>query len=178
MSLDVASLAGVQIAAQEQSLAAYQIGEQLGGDNLTTYPKIDEVFNQLASGTVSYAAADAIVGSFLAVKKQNIRCDGVFGEAQGVYMGVAADKQNLVGKLTDVLRALRDDGSMQVIVSKWIGPMSAEAVLAIDAIVVQPGSGASTTTTPTGESTSGAADSTPPAGSSDSSTGTGTSTSG
>ena len=148
-TLDPATLTGVKIAAQEKSLSAYQISQQYGDGNLVTYPKLDEVFNQLATGGISYAAADAIVGSFLAVKMENIRCEGILGTPQGVYMGVAANKQNLVSKLTEALRSLRDGGNMQVVVSKWLGPVSSSAVLSTDAIVAQ--------TTSTGTSASGQA---------------------
>ena len=150
MALDVSTLAGVQIAAQEKSLAAYRVSEELGDGNLVTYAKLDEVFAQLKSGAISYAAADAIVGSFLAIKQGNIRCEGILGQSEGIFMGVSTAKTNLVTKLTEALRGLRDDGSIQVIASKWLGPVSSQAVLNTASITAQAsttGSVGSATTT-------------------------------
>jgi polar amino acid transport system substrate-binding protein len=156
-TLDPTKLTGVKIAAQEKSLSAYQISQQYGDSNLVTFPKLEEVFTQLKSGAISYAAADAIVGSFLAVKQENIRCEGILGTPQGVFMGVAANKQNLVSKLTEALRSLRDGGNMQVIVAKWLGPVSSQAVLSTDAIVSQNSATGATNSGTTGNAT------TPPA---------------
>ena len=134
-NLDPSNLKGVKIAAQSTSLSAKQAGENYGKDNIILYSTLNEVFDELSRGSVSYAVADAIVGSFLAVKMNNIRCEGIFGEVQGVYMGVASDNNELATDLTKALRSLRDNGSLLVITSKWLGPVSAQAVASDQAIV-------------------------------------------
>jgi polar amino acid transport system substrate-binding protein len=140
-------LDGMKIVAQEGSLSAWQVGKEYGEANLLTYPSLNNVFDELAAGTVSYAAADAVVGSFLAVQYENIRCEGLLSDLQGVYLGVATEKQELATALTEALKGLRDDGSLQVIVAKWLGPVSAQTVLSTQAIVsLTPGDTSATTT--------------------------------
>jgi polar amino acid transport system substrate-binding protein len=133
---DPAQLNGMAIVAQEGSLAAWQVGKDYGDGNLRTFPSLNGAFDELTTGSVSYAAADAIVGSFLAIQEyDSVRCEGMLADPQGVYLGVAASKQGLATKLTDALRALRDEGNLQVIVAKWLGPISARTVLSTQAVV-------------------------------------------
>jgi polar amino acid transport system substrate-binding protein len=142
-SFDPAQLNGMKVVAQEGSLSAWQVGKDYGDDSLVTYPSLTMVFEELSNGVASYAAADAIVGSFLAVQYENVRCEGMLSEPKGVYMGVATDKQELATKLTEALRGLRDGGTIQIIVAKWLGPVSAQTVLSAQAIMVDPAAGTS-----------------------------------
>jgi polar amino acid transport system substrate-binding protein len=134
-AFDPASLNGVKIVAKEGTLSAWRVTKDYGEESLVTYPSLEKAFEELAAGTVSYAAADAIVGSFLAVQYENVRCEGMFPESEGVYVGVAADKQKLAEQLTEELRNLRDSGKLQVIVAKWLAPVSAQTVMNTQAIV-------------------------------------------
>ncbi|MDR2586942.1 MAG: transporter substrate-binding domain-containing protein [Coriobacteriales bacterium] len=146
-AFDSAQLNGMTIAAQEGSLSAWQVGKDYGDGSLLTFPSLNGAFDELASGRVSYAAADAIVGSFLAIQYENVRCEGLLAAPQGVYMGVAADKSELATALTEALRSLRDSGNLQVIIAKWLGPVSAQTVLSDQAIVsLSSGNSAGTTT--------------------------------
>lgn len=149
-TLDTAALFGVKIAAQEQSRSGKAISDKYGSDNLVAYPKLDQAFEALAAGTTTYAAADAVIGSFLANNMTDIRCIGMLGETQRVYMGVAQSKQTLATKLTDALRSLRDGGNLSVIVSKWLGSVSSQTVLNADAITAQTGSQSTSTSSGSG----------------------------
>jgi polar amino acid transport system substrate-binding protein len=154
-SFDPAQIAGMKVVAQESSLAAWQVSQDYGDENLLTYPSLEKAFEELSAGTVSYAAADAIAGSFLAFQYQNIRCEGMLSDPTGVNMGVAVGKEELTTKITEALRSLRDGGNLQVIVAKWLGPTSAQTVLGTQAIVslALPGEAASgaEATAPEGE---------------------------
>jgi polar amino acid transport system substrate-binding protein len=145
---DPAQIAGMKVVAQEDSLAAWQVRKDYGDENLVTYPSLEKTFDELAAGSVSYAAADAIVGSFQAVQSaqyKNIRCEGMLPDSTGVYMGVAIGKEELATRLTEALRDLRDGGNLQIIVAKWLGPVSAQTVLSSQAIVSLAASGEATT---------------------------------
>ena len=128
MPFDPNQLVGVQIAAQEKSLSAWQIGKDYGEANVKSFATLEEVFNQLDSGAVSYAAVDAVVGSFKATDYKNIHCKQILGSPKGVYMGVASDRSELSSRLTEVLKTLRDDGTLGVIIAKWLGQSAASLV--------------------------------------------------
>jgi ABC-type amino acid transport substrate-binding protein len=131
----------MRIVAQEGSLSAWQVAKDYGEDNLSTYPSLSGVFGELSSGSVSYAVVDAIVGSFLAIQYENIRCEGILKEPQGVYIGVASENQTLKDQVGNALIELRDGGKLRVIVAKWIGPVSAQAVLSTQGIISLSGTG-------------------------------------
>ena len=136
--IDISALAGTTVAAQENSLSAWQIGQLIGDENIIAVASLEEAFNQLSDGQVTYAASDAIVGSFLATKEvayQNVSCVKVLGEPMGVYMGVKQDNAALADALAEALRVVRDNGVMDVLISKWLGPVSAQVVLSEQAIV-------------------------------------------
>ena len=122
------ALEGVTMVAQEGSLSAWRASKNYGEENVVVFPSLSDAFDELASGAYSYAVGDAILGSFLAVDMDNINCIGILGDLQGVYIGVASNKAELVTELTKALRSLRDSGNLNIIVSKWLGPQSAEVV--------------------------------------------------
>jgi len=134
-TFDPEKLIGVKIVAQEGSLSAFIVTEEYGKENIVLFPLLSVAFDELASGTYSYAAADAIVGAYLAVKKENVRCIGLLGDTQGVYMGVTSEKFELANELTKSLRTLRDNGTLGIIISKWIGPQSAQVISSDQAIM-------------------------------------------
>jgi polar amino acid transport system substrate-binding protein len=136
-AFDPAQLKGMQVVAQEGSLSAWQVSKEFGDDKLSTRPSLALAFDELVQGAASYAAADAIVGSFLAVQYDNVRCAGLLGESQNVCIGIATGKPDLASALTDALRTLHDQGSLRVIVAKWLGSVSAQTVVGTQAIVAQ-----------------------------------------
>jgi len=134
-AFDKDKLIGIKIVAQEGSLSAFTVTKEYGAENIILYPSLEQAFNDLAKGTYSYAAADAIIGSYVAGKKENIRCIGIIGDLQGIYIGVASEKFELANELTKSMQSLRDKGVLRVIVSRWLGPQSAQVVLSNQAIL-------------------------------------------
>jgi polar amino acid transport system substrate-binding protein len=132
---DLATLNGVRVASQEGSLSAWQIGELFGEDWVDAYPSLTAAFDALEAGEASYAAADAIVGSFLAVKYTDIDCVALLTDAKGVYMGVGVSNFELLERIQTSLRAIRDNGVLGVVINKWLGPTSAKVVSSDQAIV-------------------------------------------
>ena len=138
------TLKGSKIVAQQASQSAWYVTKEYGEANIVLFPSLNQVFEELSRGAYAYAAADAIVGSFLAVGTENIRCVGILGESAGVYIGVASAKSELVNELTKTLRTLRDNGILEVIASKNLGPVSAQVVLIDKAIDSTPGTNPTT----------------------------------
>lgn len=152
-AFDPTQLNGQQIAVQEGSLSAWRIGKDYGADSVASYPTLESAFNQLTGGTYTYVAADAIVGSFVAVKEGNVQCLGIINDIQGVYMGVASDNNDLVSALTKTMRDIKNDGSLQIIVAKWLGPTSASVVSSDQALSSVSSTDATTTTDTTTDTT-------------------------
>jgi hypothetical protein len=131
------------------------VERDFGAENLQTVPTLAGAFDQLISGEVSYVTADAIVGSFLAIKYNDVNCVGLISDPIGIYMGVATDKVELATALTEALRTIRDNGTLQIIIAKWLGPVSAQTVSSSQAVtsVTGEGSTGSDVTAPVEEGT-------------------------
>lgn len=134
-AFDATQLNGARVAAQEGSLSAWQIDKDFGSENLQALSTLNSAFELLIDGGVSYVAADAIVGSFLAVNYADVNCVGLIADPTGIYMGVATGKAELATALTSALRTIRDNGSLQIIISKWLGSVSARTVSSDKAVV-------------------------------------------
>jgi len=136
--IDLATLAGATVAAQENSLSAWQVEQVAPDSTIISVPALEEAFNQLSDGKVTYVAADAVVGAFLATKDvayENISCVKMLGDSLGVYLGVAPGNTALADALTEALRTVRDGGVLDVVVTKWLGSVSAQVVSSDQAIV-------------------------------------------
>ena len=140
-SVDIASLAGIKIAAQNDSLSAWTLEELIGTDTVDPRASLKEAFQAVESGEVSYAAADAVVGSYLALEYKDLSCVKILGTPIGVCMGVAADNTQLADALTNALRTIRDNGVLKLVLSKWIGPVSAAVIMGSSAITSQGANG-------------------------------------
>lgn len=136
--IDLATLAGATVAVQENSLSAWQVEQVAPDSTIISVPALEEAFNQLSDGKVTYVAADAVVGAFLATKDvayENISCVKMLGDSLGVYLGVAPGNTALADALTEALRTVRDGGVLDVLVTKWLGSVPAQVVSSDQAIV-------------------------------------------
>jgi len=147
-NVDLASLAGTRVAAQKDSMSSWSVEELIGPGTAEPRNNLEDAFRALESGEVSYAAADAVVGSYLALEFNDISCVKILGAPIGVYIGVSAENTQLAEALTQALRNIRDQGLLKTIYTKWLGPVSASVVMGSSAITNE-----LTTTTDTPEVT-------------------------
>jgi len=145
-TIDLPSLAGTPIAAQKDSMSSWSVDEIIGAGTADPRENLEDAFSALERGEVSYAAADAVVGSYLALEFTNISCVKMLGNPIGVYIGVSAENTQLAEALTQALRTVRDQGILETIFAKWLGPVSASVVMGTSAITSQ-----ETAVTPDGE---------------------------
>lgn len=139
--VNTASLAGTKIAAQKDSLSAWTLEEIIGAGTADPRESLDLAFKALEQGEVGYAAADAVVGSYLALEYKDISCVKLLGTPIGVYMGVSSEKTELIGALTEALRSLRDKGVLETLLAKWLGPVSAQVIMGETGITSSASSG-------------------------------------
>ena len=110
------------IEAQESSMSAWEISNQFGEDALKTAPDLKTVFDDLENGKTAYAAADAIIGSYVThTSGGKAQIIGLMQKAGGYCMGVAASNDALKPIIADAVKALRDSGVIGVVESKWVG---------------------------------------------------------
>lgn len=137
-AIELKSLSGTKIAAQKDSLSAWSVDELIEKGTSDQRESLEDAFAAVENGEVTYAAADAVVGSYLAADKfQDVSCVKMLGTSIGVYIGVSQDNTQLADALTVALRNLRDYGQLKTILSKWLGPISAEVVMGTSAVTTQ-----------------------------------------
>ncbi|MCL2807608.1 MAG: transporter substrate-binding domain-containing protein [Coriobacteriia bacterium] len=146
--VDLASLVGTSIAAQRDSLSAWSLEEMIAVGTADPRETLDEAFGALVRGEVTYAAADAVVGSYLALEYDSISCVAMLGTPIGVYIGVAPENIQLADALTQALRDIRDNGVLGTVISKWLGPVSASVVMGSSAITSQDTNGSTAVVDP------------------------------
>lgn len=150
-NVDLQSLAGTKIAAQQDSLSAWSLEELIGKGTADPRESLETAFAAVESGEVTYAAADAIVGSYLSLEYQDIACVKMLGTSIGVYVGVTADNTSLQEELTKALQNIRQNGELKTILSKWLGPVSASVVMGEAAVSSAPTGSSNATAVPEGE---------------------------
>jgi polar amino acid transport system substrate-binding protein len=141
----LSSLTGSTIVAQQGSLSAYTAGQLIGSDNVQTASSLDAAFKELQSGQTTYVAADAVVGSYLALEYPNVACVKILSDPIGVYIGVSPTNTTLASALETALRTCRDNGELNVVLCKWLGSNAASVVKNTQAMVSQAGSTLATT---------------------------------
>jgi polar amino acid transport system substrate-binding protein len=144
-TIDLNSMSGTKIAAQKDSLSAWALDERIGKGTADVKTNLDEAFKAVESGASTYAAADAIVGSYLAVDYNGVSCVKMIGTPIPVYIGVGKDNTTLPDALSTALRTIRDNGELKIILSKWLGSVSAGVVMGTAAISYQDANKTSTT---------------------------------
>jgi len=135
--VELASLAGTSVAAQRDSMSSWSVEEIIGVGTTDPRDNLEDAFRALERGEVAFAAADAVVGSYLALEFTNISCVKMLGNPIGVYIAVSAENTQLAEALTKALRTIRDGGILKTILAKWLSPVSASVVMGNSAITSQ-----------------------------------------
>lgn len=136
-TIDIKTLAGTKIAAQKDSLSSWSLEELIGSGTSDPRESLKDALTAVANGEVTFAAADAVVGSYLAVDFTNLSCVKILGTPIGVYLSVAKSNTQLSDALTEALRTIRDTGILKTVLSKWLGSVSATVVMGSSAVTSQ-----------------------------------------
>lgn len=159
------------IAAQANSASANLIINQFGSDYLSSTQDLASAFSNLDGGTVKYAAADAVIGSYLVhASNYSAQIVGLLDKPSGYCIGVRSSNTALKTEIANALGNIKDQGIMEVIEKKWFGT-------ALDLSSIEQTSGAQTeqaTSTSTSTTSSDSSDSSSTSSSSSSASGTGT----
>lgn len=110
------------IGAQSSSLASWAVVQYYGAEALKSSIDLKEIFQGVKDGADAYAAADAVVGSYLANRLgMDTRIAGLLKEPGGYCMGVSGSNFELQEAVANALAAIQANGVMGVIDTRWLG---------------------------------------------------------
>jgi polar amino acid transport system substrate-binding protein len=109
------------IAAQVGSVSAYQAKSAYSSAKLTSADTLSAAFLNLENASVTYAAADAVVGSYLAQDYDDVVLVGAIGKTSGLYVGVSTANTELQSAVNGAVQTIKGDGVLNVVISKWLG---------------------------------------------------------
>lgn len=115
------SASGQKIAAQKGRATAELVKSLYGTTSLVEEDNLVDAFSALENGTVKYAAASGVVGSYIATSYDDIKFYCSLENPREIGAGVASSNTTLKSKVSSALSSLSQDGTINVIVSRWIG---------------------------------------------------------
>lgn len=111
-----------QIAAQASSMSAWEVNKQFGEEALISSADLKTAFSDLSAGTVSFVAADAVIGTFAAQQNGvDAFVVGMMQEPGGYGIGVLDTNTDLKQIISDTLVKLQNNGMINLIEVKWLG---------------------------------------------------------
>lgn len=143
-------------AAQSSSKSAWAISSEYDSATVVSTDDLPSAFAKLASGEVSYVAADAIIGSY-AVHSAGINAHivALMQQPSGFAAGCLDANTELRDALSSSITTLVNNGVVSVIQTKWLG-----APLNLANVPLTPGAAALTGATPDSSAADSTADAT------------------
>ena len=130
-----------RIAAQSSSMSAWEVNRQFGEEALVSSPELKPAFSDLASGSVTYVASDAVIGTYAAYTSSpqvNASIIALMQKPTGYGVGVLDTNAKLKQVISDTLVTLTGNGMIQLIESKWLGkPLDLTSVPFTEAVTAQ-----------------------------------------
>ncbi len=110
------------IAAQSSSMSAWPVSSPLGADSLYAPTDLKGAFEAVEEGTVLYAAADVIIGTYAAYASGiNVDVLALLESPGGYCIGALASNDALTAAVEAALANISDGGVIAVIENKWLG---------------------------------------------------------
>ena len=115
--------AGTLIAATISSESSWAVTNAYGADALDPTTSLREAFDMLDAGEVTYAAADAINGTYAVHTSDGSQAKiiALLEEPGGYSVGVSSSNSALRQAVTEALSSLLSGGFIDVVQSKWLG---------------------------------------------------------
>ena len=110
------------VSAQTSSLSAYRVQKLYGDSALCAEDDLSAVFSDLTNDNAQYAAADALVGAYMANKLGiSVHMVGLLQDADSYCIGISKDNETLQLAVTQALSTIQSNGVMDVIMTCWAG---------------------------------------------------------
>ena len=111
-----------QVAAQESSKSSWRVTNLFGDDSLVAQPDLKSAFVAMNDGSVRYAAADAVIGTYVAYTNgYGDKVVALLQDPSGYCAAVSETNAELQTAMTSAVQSLTTGGMMNVIESKWLG---------------------------------------------------------
>lgn len=114
-------MASAAVAVQDQSASQDILNRSGIGCQQSTYSNINECFEALDAGEVSYVVCEAVAGEYLARSYDGVKLAGTLDEAQNYGIAVSADNLDLSSAVTDALDSMTADGTLSAVHARWFG---------------------------------------------------------
>ena len=114
-------MASATVAVQDQSASQDILNRSGIGCQQSTYSNINECFEALDAGEVSYVVCEAVAGEYLARSYDGVKLAGTLDEAQNYGIAVSADNLDLSSAVTDALDSMTADGTLSAVHARWFG---------------------------------------------------------
>ena len=110
------------VAAQVASQSAWSVANLFDQAVLSTTTSLEDAFTALGSGTVSYVASDAIIGTFAAYSIDlDVQIVALLEDASGYCVAVLSTNTELQTAVSEALATICDNGIVDLIEKKWLG---------------------------------------------------------
>lgn len=114
--------ATTKIAVQVSSNSAWAVTNEFDSATITTTDDLKSAFSALQSGQVSYVAADAVSGTYVARNAGvDVHVVSLLQSASGYSVGVLDGNTKLKQAVSSALSALNNNGVADLIQKKWLG---------------------------------------------------------
>lgn len=111
-----------KIAVQVSSKSSWPVTNEFGDDALVPENDLKSAFDDLASGSAQYVAADAVIGMYAVHSNDfNAKIAALLKQPGGYCIGVSDSNSDLKQALSDALTKLSGSGIVSVIETKWLG---------------------------------------------------------
>lgn len=118
-----ADLSKEPVLVQGSSAAALTVQDALGVDAVSAVSTMQEAFSALEQGEHTFLVADAVIGDYYARDYSDIvRIDFLsVNDVSPMYAVTAAGNSELSTAVQEAVDAIIQDGTLRVVVSKWLG---------------------------------------------------------
>jgi polar amino acid transport system substrate-binding protein len=111
-----------KVAAQVSSKSAWAVSNIFGSASLTSASDLASAFSDLKNATVSYVAADAVVGDYAAHRQNmDVSIVALLDSASGYCAATLSANTTLRSAVANALATIKANGVVDVIQKKWLG---------------------------------------------------------
>ena len=111
-----------KIAAQASSKSSWRVTNLFGNDALVTADDLKGAFEAISNGKARYAAADAVIGSYVAHSNEYpVKIVALLQDPSGYCAAVAESNSELQAAIEAAMKSLVDGGVVDIIERKWLG---------------------------------------------------------